>query len=263
MNIDLLRREIARSGIERFLRKEASFGPAVLAGTAFQTPAAAMRARARHEAALQLLDNAGRTPLGGGEKNADFMTSLLAGLVGGKAQGNPPTGADYGGAAIGQVGGGALKGLGAGLTGGIGDHLRDWIGPDKALGERRAPMSMFASKALEGAGSEAGKAGIGILKGLAGSAMGAVTAIGDNRARQAILQQLKAEDPVIAQADDKLLMEAYQTMVRFAPTLSTDKNAVRNFLREAVLTGSGPNFATIKLLGETERTITGQGGKKE
>jgi hypothetical protein len=52
-----------------------------------------------------------------------------------------------------------------------------------------------------------------------------------------------------------LLRDSYGTMERFAPTLSLDINAVRSFLREAVLGGSGVNYATIKNLVDTEKSI--------
>lgn len=63
---------------------------------------------------------------------------------------------------------------------------------------------------------------------------------------------LRRSDPVIAQADAKSLRDAYETMQRFAPTLATDKNAVRAWLREAAVSGGGVNYNTIKLLTDAE-----------
>jgi hypothetical protein len=97
---------------------------------------------------------------------------------------------------------------------------------------------------------------------MAQKAMAAAGSIGDQAARNAILQLLKTEDPVLSQADDKTLMEAFHTMCRVAPVLSTDKNAVRSFLRQAVTSGSGGvDFTTIKLLAESERAVTGKRGE--
>ena len=76
-----------------------------------------------------------------------------------------------------------------------------------------------------------------------------------NRARSSIFTTLKQEDDVLSQADDQKLLEAYHTMTRFAPTLSTDKNAVKTFLREMTLYGNGPNFLTIKQLADAERAV--------
>lgn len=51
------------------------------------------------------------------------------------------------------------------------------------------------------------------------------------------------------------MKEAFATMVRFAPSLSLDINAVRSYLREAVISGGGINYATIKQLADTEKVI--------
>jgi len=82
-------------------------------------------------------------------------------------------------------------------------------------------------------------------------------------ARTAIFETLKAEDPDLAETDDATLMEAYRTMSRFAPTLSTDKNAVKSFLRTvATSPEGGTDFNTIKLLAEAENAINYAPGKK-
>jgi hypothetical protein len=57
----------------------------------------------------------------------------------------------------------------------------------------------------------------------------------------------------------EVLVEAYGTMVRFAPSLALDVNAVRSFLREVVLGGGGVNYATIKNIVETEKAIASKG----
>lgn len=76
--------------------------------------------------------------------------------------------------------------------------------------------------------------------------------------RTAIFETLKAEDPDLASADNTALMEAYHTMTRFAPVLSTDKNAVKSFLRTvATSPEGGTDFNTIKLLAEAENAIRG------
>jgi hypothetical protein len=84
----------------------------------------------------------------------------------------------------------------------------------------------------------------------------------DDPKRKALLETLFRSDPVLKDslarhAESKtMLLEAYGTMTRFAPTLSMDINAVRSFLREAVLGGSGVNYATIKNLVDTEKSIS-------
>ena len=79
--------------------------------------------------------------------------------------------------------------------------------------------------------------------------------------RKALVDTLVRTDPVLSDAVERhpdsksLIRESYGTMERFAPTLSLDINAVRSFLREAVLGGSGVNYATIKNLVDTEKSI--------
>lgn len=81
--------------------------------------------------------------------------------------------------------------------------------------------------------------------------------------RKRLFESVCRTDPVIHDALTRTpraaqtLAEAYQTMTRFAPSLSMDVNAVRSFLREAVVGGSaGVNYATIKTLIETERGLS-------
>lgn len=74
--------------------------------------------------------------------------------------------------------------------------------------------------------------------------------------RKAIFTALKQEDPILAAADNKTLLEAYHTMANVAPTLSTDKNAVRSFLTEAATTGGGLDFHSIKGIAEAENAVT-------
>lgn len=100
-----------------------------------------------------------------------------------------------------------------------------------------------------------------LFRGLGGLANSVKENVSTNPRRAALVDSLIRTDPVISDAVTRdphgreALMEAYGTMVRFAPSLSTDINAVRSFLREAVLSGSGVNYATIKNLIETERAL--------
>lgn len=172
--------------------------------------------------------------------------------------------ADAGGAAANF----ASKGLGqiaSAPAGGIASGLsklveRKMFGQE--FGQRQDALSLGGRKALDSFSSEAGKAGFGLLRDIANKAMEAAGHAGDQAARDAIIGDLKRNDPVLAGADDATLMEAYHTMSRFAPVLSTDKNAVRSFLRQAVTSGSGPDFMSIKLVADAERAVTGGGDKK-
>ena len=119
----------------------------------------------------------------------------------------------------------------------------------------------------EGFGGGIGGAVGGTLIGLAIHGIGTgIDALRDHfmvdPKRKALVEALLRTDPVLSDAVQRhpdsitAVKEAYGTMVRFAPTLSLDVNAVRSFLREAVLGGAGVNYATIKNLVETERSIS-------
>ena len=113
-----------------------------------------------------------------------------------------------------------------------------------------------------------GGVGHGLVDALFGGIGGSVDALKDffvtSGTRQRLLESLMRSDPVISDAvqhnpkGKDIVLEAYATMRKFAPHLATDTNAVRSFLREAVMGGAGVNYATIKNLVDTEKTITGQ-----
>jgi hypothetical protein len=87
--------------------------------------------------------------------------------------------------------------------------------------------------------------------------------------RKKLFESVVRNDPVIHDAIErnpsaaKTVLESFETMVRFAPSLTQDVNAVRSFLREAVVGGaSGVNYATIKSLIETEKAHKMPGDKR-
>lgn len=124
--------------------------------------------------------------------------------------------------------------------------LVDRIQADEKAGEA------FAKEIGKQTGSEV----IGLTRDILGKGLEVLKdTFSTSPARQAIFGALKREDPVLAEADDTTILEAYHTMARFAPTLSTDKNAVKSFLREAVMSGGGVNYNTIKLLTDAENSL--------
>lgn len=68
------------------------------------------------------------------------------------------------------------------------------------------------------------------------------------------------QDEVIGGADPKLMQSSFDTMKRFAPNLASDPNAVRSFLRESAVFGTGPSYATLKNLADAEKAVVGAGG---
>jgi hypothetical protein len=79
----------------------------------------------------------------------------------------------------------------------------------------------------------------------------------DDPKRVQIFTQLVKTDDIIGSADKRSLMEAYDSMAKFAPTLSTNISAARSFLREAAQHDGGIDYMTIKGLGQAERAVTG------
>lgn len=78
----------------------------------------------------------------------------------------------------------------------------------------------------------------------------------DNPKRQALFNTLRREDPDLHAANPQQLIEAYNTMARVAPNLSTDKSAVRSFLRNAAFSGGGLDFNTIKGIADAEAAVS-------
>ena len=115
-----------------------------------------------------------------------------------------------------------------------------------------------ASSFAKAVGAQTGQSTVGLLGDIMSKAVSGISGIPRAMARENMFEQLQQEDDVLAQADPQTLQETYHTMVRFAPTLATDKNAVRSFLRESVLYGAGPNVTTIKQLADAERASTGE-----
>lgn len=144
-----------------------------------------------------------------------------------------------------------------GAASGISRTFERAIHPQE-FGERKDPFHLLGQSAIQGFGRQMGASGANLLTDMMSKAVNAATHAGDPHTRAAILGELKKSDTVLSGADDKTLMESYHTMARFAPVLSTDKNAVRSFLRQAVMSGAGPDYMSIKLLAESERAVNGE-----
>ena len=220
MRVSDLARLAARRGATSYLQKRGYILPAVAIGA--NIPGAVNRAREGYRTTEHSLNRAAGEQLDPtvAEKRADMM-QFMKGLAGAK----PPMGGMHG-----------TPLTMPGLAQHFGGHL---------LSSMIAPIVQAPAQGIADR-----------IKGLfAPAAPG--SSPNDAAMRLTVLKQLKAEDPVLSQADDKTITDAYQTMVRFAPVLSTDKNAVRSFLRQAVMSGAGPDYASIKLLADSERSVTG------
>jgi len=135
----------------------------------------------------------------------------------------------------------------------VSSRLRRMLFPS-AIG--RANVQEEAAKSLAmSLGKQTGIAAVSLFGDLLSKAQEGISGFMKSRVGLGIFNELRKEDDEIAGADPSLLTDAYHTMVRFAPTLATDKNAVKTFLREAVLMGTGPNVVTIKQLADAERAV--------
>lgn len=131
-----------------------------------------------------------------------------------------------------------------------------------------APSFSIGNEVLKGLVGGLTTGAVSGFLGLAGSRLSNIknTLMHEPR-RKALLENLMSSDSILKDAitrhpeSKNMILEAYGTMVRFAPSLSLDINAVRSFLREAVLGGSGVNYATIKNIVDTEKSITGNSSK--
>lgn len=125
-----------------------------------------------------------------------------------------------------------------------------------SLFDRIQADEAFSTKFVEGLGGQLGSA---VANAVVGLTAGAVSAGGDsllrNRQRQAVLRDIMRSDEILSRAPPSELNPAYHTMERFAPTLASDPNAVRSFLREAVTTGGGADYASIANLARAEETV--------
>lgn len=167
--------------------------------------------------------------------------------IGAKVLANPGKSFLLGGSliSVGALGGPTIEGLGRRIHKTMEPSIRD-----------RANLDEEAATAYaKSVGKELGTKTVGLLSDIVSKAVQVPSTVLSSRARAGIFQTLQQEDDVIAQADPQQLAEAYHTMVRFAPTLATDKNAVKTFLRESVLYGTGPNFMSIKQLADAEHAV--------
>jgi hypothetical protein len=271
--------DVLELGIRRYLEKRAGVLLPLAVGA--MLPGIVHKALDRKHSTEQTLDRAAYNPMkmgaanpwasifghmmGQGASAAKEGIGSTAAHAGREAMGQ---GAEFGSGgasglkgSFGQLGASPLTGVAQGISGGIGDLIKRKI-MGRELGEKKDPFSLGGAAAIQTFGKEMGTTGANLLRDMANKAMETASHAGDEAARQAILGELKKTDSVLANADDKTLMEAYHTMSRFAPVLSTDKNAVRSFLRQAVMSGSGPDYMSIKLLADSERAVTGEKDKR-
>lgn len=131
------------------------------------------------------------------------------------------------------------------------------------------PQGGLGGEFMKGVGNSVGKS---LTDTVMGVVLNGATALSDflvnDGKRKRLLESLTRNDPMLVDAikhdakQAQKIVEAYQTLVHFAPGLSLDVNAVRSFLHEAVVSGGSINYATIKNLVDTQKSIaTVAGGR--
>lgn len=213
-----------------------------------------LRDSERHQLEIRKLEDqlAPTTFFGGG---SDFQSSLGSTLGGGLGEliSSPLTGVARGVQAAltapGTTYGYRLdKMLNSGMSG-----LMDRI---------RAP-DIAAERFIETAAGNMADKATDLLADMSSKAVSSLTdTMVNSPARRAILDQLRKEDNIISQMGEQELMDAYHSITKFAPTLATDKNAVRSALRQAAQFEGGLDYMTIKGLAEAEAAVTKEKQKR-
>jgi hypothetical protein len=246
---------VAGEGVRRYVEKRAGVLLPLAVGAMIPSIVSkAMDRSSSFKRNMQREDERYQRSLYGGEPRLASWGSSQMQMPWGGPSVNPYGAAGAIGGALGV--GDIAKAPARGIAGGLSQMVQNRLFGQQ-MGERKDLMGMAGTGASQAFGKEMGTAGAKLLLDIANKAMETASHLGDSSARDAIISNLKRTDSVLMNADDKTLMEAYHTMTRFAPVLSTDKNAVRSFLRQAVMSGSGPDYMSIKLLADSERAVTG------
>ncbi len=201
-------------------------------------------------AALQGTEKTAKLPLGIAKNMFGGLGKKIFSGLGKKIVDNPGKAALIGGTAI------ALNELASPTVQNLAKRIQRTVIP--TIREREKLDEETAISFAQSLGEESGKQVVGLLSDTLSKAVQAPIQFFGNKSRASVFNLLQKEDDVLSRANPQELAESYHTMTRFAPTLATDKNAVKTFLREAILYGTGPNIMAIKQLAEAENVINPQ-----
>ncbi len=99
------------------------------------------------------------------------------------------------------------------------------------------------------------KTGLGLLLG-GGYAFNKIkTKLQNDIRRKTIIEDLANNDPILRNEDKETILQYYATIYNVAPTISLDKNAVKELITSFVRFGR-VDVQTLKTLAETERNVT-------
>jgi len=120
----------------------------------------------------------------------------------------------------------------------------------------------FSGQVISGTGKELGKSGVGALARaltLAGSKV--YDKVSRDPQRKQVFQRVVASDPYVSQfvrespENEARVEEAFKSMSRFAPLLSTDPNAVTSLLRQVAVSAGPVDYNLIKSLADAESSV--------
>ena len=124
--------------------------------------------------------------------------------------------------------------------------------------------TQLQDEALKGFVQSSSKGMGTLLTDIVGNAIGSAGQAAGNAAltftQSAVFSRVMANDPMLSQAsgaDKELLIKAYGSMTRFAPDVATDEFAVKNYLREALMSSNGPDYSTLGNLARVNQSLTG------
>lgn len=197
-----------------------------------------------------------------------FLSAAIQALQGSDldSTASPPVGnTEYLGSSLGQLGREGVKSVGKEVIPDLWEMAKDHYGLNPLSKRNDTQSKMMYNGLLSGAsefGKQIGAQAGGMVTGATEKVIGGFKERSNNKIRNSLIGRLQTEDPIIKNIPPDKLQEAYATMVRFAPTLSTDPNAVRSFLREAGVSGGGISFPSIRILADAERSISDPGRRR-
>jgi hypothetical protein len=117
----------------------------------------------------------------------------------------------------------------------------------------------WGSGISQGVGKEVGRSGLNVIRQAIGSLSDTIKEkFYTGPARKELFRDIVRNDPVVStfeQEQPGSAAQAYATMQRFAPELSTDKHIVTAFLRNAAMSGGPLDYNMIKGVADAETAI--------
>lgn len=168
------------------------------------------------------------------------------------------------------LGAAALIGGGV-VAGSLADNAAEMFAPTieaQGTGFARSHTSLFDRAkmdqvAAESFAKEMGSQAAQGISGLFGQAVNSgIDSVNETR-QQGRVRQMITEDPILSRATKEeagLMLDAYNTALNTGPTIMANPYAARNFLREVLVTGNGPDHASLKAIAESERAYHNRRG---